>query len=303
MKSTKYNTDRLKEKASSPTKRLDEKDFIIQSYKFRIQLEGELLSQTITKLRQLQHELEKKNEELSKVDQLKSQFVANVSHEFKNPLAIIKESLGIVIDGILGKINPKQEKVLKSGKNSIERLIRLVTNLLNISMIESGKTEMKREEFDVASLVDETLRIYERDISKKQITLKEDISQDIGLMWADKDKLSQVIINLLSNAIRYTPNKGIIAIKLDGSEKEIHFEISDTGPGIPKEDYGKVFDKFERINAEKQEGTGLGLPIAKDIVELHKGKVWVESEIGKGSRFIFVLPRDLRDKNRPGQKI
>ena len=110
-------------------------------------------------------------------------------------------------------------------------------------------------------------------------------------MWADKDKLTQVVINLLSNAIKYTPDKGNVAVKLEGSEKEIQFEISDTGAGIPKEDYGKIFDKFERITAEKQEGTGLGLPIARDIVELHRGKIWVESELGKGSKFIFTLPK------------
>lgn len=248
--------------------------------------------------RRLLQELKEANKRLRKLDQLKSQFVANVSHEFKNPLTAIKESLGIILDGLIGKISPEQKNMLKAGKNNVERLIRLVTDLLDVSKIESGKIEMKREQFDVASLVDEILRTYERDISKKQITLKKNISQDIGLMWADKDKLTQVVINLLSNAIKYTPDKGSVAIKLEGSEKEIQLEISDTGPGIPKEDYGKIFDKFERITAEKQEGTGLGLPIAKDIVELHKGRIWLESEVGKGSRFIFILPRDLRKSDR-----
>ena len=114
------------------------------------------------------------------------------------------------------------------------------------------------------------------------------------MLWADKDKVTQVIVNILSNAIKYTPSGGTIAIKLLGTDNEMRFEISDTGPGIAREDIDKLFNKFERIFAEKHEGTGLGLSIAKDIVKLHKGKIWVESEIDKGSRFIFTFPRDFK---------
>ena len=115
-----------------------------------------------------------------------------------------------------------------------------------------------------------------------------------GVIWGDRDKVTEVIINLLNNAIKYTPEKGSIVVRIDGDDKEIRFEVYDSGPGIAKEDFEKIFDKFERVTVEKQEGTGLGLSIAKDIVGLHKGRIWVESEIGKGSKFIFVLPRDLR---------
>jgi len=154
--------------------------------------------------------------------------------------------------------------------------------------------EMKREEIDLVSLVNGIVSQYEGEISKKKQAFKKDIPQKLGSIWADKDKLTEVIINLLSNAIKYTPSGGNITVKLEEKEKEVRFEISDTGPGIPKEHFQSVFDKFERITAEKEEGTGLGLPIAKDIIELHKGKIWVESESGKGSKFIFVLPRDFR---------
>ncbi|MFH1304935.1 MAG: HAMP domain-containing sensor histidine kinase [Candidatus Omnitrophota bacterium] len=252
------------------------------------------LQKTTEALKALYKELDKKNEELKRFDQLKSQFVANVSHELKNPLSTIKESLAIILDGLMGKINPEQESMLKIGKNNVERLIRLVTDMLDLSKIEAGKMEIKREEIDIAALVNEVLANHERDFSRKQITLEKDIPQNTGLMWADRDKLSEVVINLLSNAIKYTPEKENVSVRLTSTEKEIRFEIADTGPGIPKKDFGKIFDKFERITTEKQEGTGLGLPIAKDIVELHKGKIWVESEAGKGSKFIFVLPRSLR---------
>lgn len=243
----------------------------------------------------LYKELEKKNEKLKKFDQLKSQFVGDVSHEFRNPLAVIKESIELVLNGEAGEISPKQKKILGLGKKTLDRLIRLVADLLDLSKIEKGRLELKKEKIDVPLIIDEILTTYERELSKKQITLKKDISQDIGSLWADRDKLSEVLINLLNNAIKYTPNKGGINIKLVGTKKEVCFEISDTGPGIPREYCQKIFDKFERITTEKQEGTGLGLPIAKEIVELHGGRIWVESEVGKGSKFIFVLPKDLRE--------
>jgi len=244
--------------------------------------------------RRLLQELKSANEKLKELDKRKSAFVANVSHEFKNPLTTIKESLSLVVDGAAGEINSKQKKVLTTGKDNIERLLRLVMDLLDLSKIESGKMEMKREEIDLVSLVNGIVSQYEGEISKKKQAFKKDIPQKLGSIWADKDKLTEVIINLLSNAIKYTPSGGNITVKLEEKEKEVRFEISDTGPGIPKEHFQSVFDKFERITAEKEEGTGLGLPIAKDIIELHKGKIWVESESGKGSKFIFVLPRDFR---------
>lgn len=244
--------------------------------------------------KRLLKELKEANEKLKKMDKRKSIFVANVSHEFRSPLTIIREALSLVLDGTLGEIRLEQKKMLETGRNNIDRLIRLVTDLLDIAKIESGKIEMKRQEVDISSLAEEIITGYKEELLKKQINFIKNISSLAGVIWADRDKLTEVIINLLNNAIKYTQEKGNIGIKIDGDDKEIRFEVYDSGPGIAKEYFEKIFDKFERITAEKQEGTGLGLPIAKDIVELHKGRIWVESEIGKGSRFIFTLPRDLR---------
>lgn len=232
--------------------------------------------------------------ERKRADEEKSAFVANVSHEFRNPLGVILESLTMIVDGIFGKINEKQKEFLEVGKRNIERLLRLVNDLLDISKIEAGKMELREENIDIMKLVNDIFLAYEMEMSKKNISLKKNIGSGIGSVWGDRDKLSEVIINLLNNAIKYTPPKGSITFGLEGAEKEVRFEISDTGPGIPKEYYDKVFDKFERILTEKKEGTGLGLPIAKDIVGLHKGKIWVESELGRGSKFSFILPRDFR---------
>ena len=250
---------------------------------------GELLARIKSLLR-----IKFLHDEAEETNKRKLDFVANVSHEFKNPLGIINEAIALAIDGLFGKVSAEQIKALKVAKGNIERLIRLTTNLLDISAMESGAVELKREKVEAGLLIDEIVANNNMEISKKQLTVKKTIPKDIGLLWADKDKVTQVIVNILSNAIKYTPSGGNIAIKLSGTDNEMRFEISDTGAGIAKEDIDKLFNKFERIFAEKQEGTGLGLSIARDIVELHNGKIWVESEIGSGSKFIFTLPRDFK---------
>ena len=230
------------------------------------------------------------------LNDLKSAFVADASHELKSPLSIIREIHNLILDGLVGDVEPKQRELLERGKKSVERLIRLITNLLDVSKIEAGKMAVLMAKVDVASLVIGILKDYGMVISKKQLVLKTDIQKDVGFLWGDKDKLEQVITNLLSNAIKYSPSSGDIAIKVTGTDSEIRFEVSDTGPGIAKSDVDKLFNKYERIVAEKQEGTGLGLSIAKSIIELHNGRLWVESAIGKGSKFIFTLPRRLEGK-------
>ena len=252
------------------------------------------LEKTNEAIKVLYKELETKNKELQRLNEMKSNFVSQVSHEFKNPLHIIRESFNIVLDGTMGAIRPKQAKFLESGKRNAERLIRLVTNLLDISSIEAGKIKMGREEVDLESLCIETVETYQSQFDRKGIILKTDIAKDTGIIWGDTDRLSQVVINLLTNAMKYTPAKGSVTLRLMGDEKEMRLEIIDTGPGIPEEYTKKIFDKFERITVEKEEGTGLGLPIAQDIVMLHHGQIWIESEEGKGSKFIVILPRDLR---------
>ena len=252
------------------------------------------VKEDITERKRLENELLLANDRLKELDKRKSAFVANVSHELKNPLAIIRESMALILDEAIGEVNPKQKEILEMGKRGTDRLIRLVSDLLDLAKIEAGKMELKREEIDLRVLVEEVLKNYEREISKKQLFLQKEIQSSTGLSWGDHDKLAEVIINLLSNAIKYTPKGGNIVVKLEGNEKEIRFEIADTGPGIPEDYQEKVFDKFTRIIVEKQEGTGLGLPIAKEIIELHEGKMWIENKMGKGSRFIFTIPRDFR---------
>ncbi|PIP68587.1 MAG: hypothetical protein COW92_00400 [Candidatus Omnitrophica bacterium CG22_combo_CG10-13_8_21_14_all_43_16] len=236
-------------------------------------------------------ELEAANRKLQQLDKIKSDFVANVAHEFRTPLTIIKGNIDLVNKGGLGSVAPSQKEMLEGAINIVNRLARLVNDLLDISKIESGKMELKKEAVDINKTIEENLVIFDKIIKDKKQKIEKSLAGDLPKISADRDKATQVFVNLLSNAIKYTPESGTIIIKTVNLETEIMVEISDTGEGMAQEDMDKIFDKFTRVTAEKKEGTGLGLPIAKDIVSLHKGRIWVKSELGKGSQFYFTLPK------------
>jgi len=239
----------------------------------------------------LYKELEIKNEELKKLDALKTQFVSNVSHEFRSPLAIIREALALISDGTLGDVEPKQRNMLDISIETVERLSRLVNDMLDIARIESGKVELKKESVDIVFLTDEIIKAYAVTMSKRGITVAKEYTIENGVIEADRDKISEVFINILHNAIKYTPDAGVIRVVIDGSDARVRVAITDSGPGIPEEYLDSIFDKFVRITSEKQEGTGLGLPIANDIVRLHKGSMAVASKPDQGATFSFTLPR------------
>ncbi|MDP8229930.1 MAG: ATP-binding protein [Candidatus Gorgyraea atricola] len=236
-------------------------------------------------------ELEAANRKLKELDRIKSDFVANVAHEFRTPLTIIKGNTDLVIKGGLGKVTPEQKDMLDGAVNIANRLSRLVNDLLDISKIESGKMKLKKGNLNINKIIEENLAVFSKIMKDKKQTLNKDLARDMPGINADIDKTTQVFINLLSNAIKYSPEGGKITVKSTTLEKEIMVEVSDTGEGIAPENIDTVFDKFTRVTAEKKEGTGLGLPIAKDIVTLHNGRMWVKSELGKGSQFYFTLPK------------
>jgi len=163
-------------------------------------------------------------------------------------------------------------------------------DLLDLSRIEAGKMKLAKDRIDMKEIIGDVVKSFSAEILKKRMEVKTEIPAGAVTLTGDKDRLTQVVINLFSNALKYTPEGGLVRMKLLKRNGEIGIEIQDSGPGIAVEDREKVFDKFERLTAEKQEGTGLGLPIAKDIIVLHGGKIWVESEPGSGSKFIVSLP-------------
>ena len=254
---------------------------------FRAKSERERLQKEIALKKE---ELEKINGQLMKLDRMKSDFVANVVHELRTPLAIIKGNLDNIDKGFAGEVQPQQKEILGDVFRVINRLYRLVNDLLDLSSIESGKMELNKESLDIVTLAKEAVKTFETLASSKKIGLVKEFPDKKIDVNADKDKLTQVFINLIGNAVKFTDN-GNVTVKIIDLQKEVEVEIQDTGPGIPYDQADKIFDKFVRVVAEKKEGTGLGLPIAKDIIVLHKGRIRVESESGKGARFIFVIPK------------
>ena len=227
------------------------------------------------------------------IDALKSEFVSTVSHELRTPLSITKEGVSLVLDGIPGKINPQQRKILLTSRDNMDRLARIINNLLDISKIESGKIELKREPVDINELARKTAANFELRLGEKGLGLKLKLPDKPIIAYVDPDKIVQVLTNLIGNAYKFT-QKGGIEISCSEKEDRIECSVSDTGAGISADDLPRVFEKFQqfsRIDGAGEKGTGLGLSIAKALVELHKGQMKVESSLGKGSVFSFYLPK------------
>jgi len=227
---------------------------------------------------------------LKELDERKNAFVANVAHEFRSPLAIISAYLSAIETGVYGPVAASQKPAIESSLQTVNRLTRLVNDLLDLSKIEAGKMELRREKIDMPALLDEVLKAYALPLQNKKIELRKEVARPLSSLQGDKDRLMQVVINLVYNAIKFVPEGSRITLRLSEEGQNLRLEVEDNGPGIAGPDLEKIFDKFERLSADKKEGTGLGLPISKDIVKLHKGRIWVESETGKGSKFVVLLP-------------
>ena len=230
--------------------------------------------------------------EIEKLSELKSDFVSQVSHELRTPLTSVKGATKLILRGSTGTINEKQTKLLKIMSEDTDRLINLINDLLDISKLESGKIKMKKEDFDLSDVLHQCVETVQSLAKDKNHKVSEKFNSSLKVN-ADKDRIKQVVINLLSNAIKFTPSEGqieIFARQVNGLSEVC---VKDSGMGVPKEFLTKLFEKFQRadnsMTAEVQ-GTGLGLAICKKIVEDHGGKIWVESEIDKGSSFFFTLP-------------
>ncbi|MFH1968824.1 MAG: ATP-binding protein [Verrucomicrobiota bacterium] len=231
---------------------------------------------------------------MKEVEQLKSDFVANVSHELRSPLAAIQKNLGIILDQTAGAINVNQKEFLSLAKDNVERLTRLINDLLDLSKIEAGKMELKKTRTDLKALARNAVAAFTGWFREKGITARLDAPNTPLDLDVDADKITQVMNNLLSNALKFTPPKGEIRIALNAAVGPIEVSVPDTGIGIAPQDMQRIFNKFEQVSANHPvgaNGTGLGLPLAKQIVEKHGGCMRVTSEIGKGSTFSFTLPR------------
>lgn len=231
---------------------------------------------------------------LKELDKMKSDFVSNVSHELRTPLTSIKGSVDNMLDGITGPLSEKQMRYLTRIKSNADRLARLINDILDLSKIEAGKIDLRPASLSLLSLTQEVTESVRPVAAEKLISLEVATPDPHITAWADRDKVTQVLMNLISNAVKFSPSHGKVTVAIQrNGDQWVQISVIDTGPGIAPEEAGKIFDKFYQIaHADKQKtrGTGLGLAISRSLVELHGGKIWVETEVGKGSAFSFTLP-------------
>ncbi|MDE0504866.1 MAG: GAF domain-containing sensor histidine kinase, partial [Candidatus Poribacteria bacterium] len=239
--------------------------------------------------------LKDSHDQLMQLDRLKTQFLDNVSHELRTPLTHIKGFVDNMLDGVGGGISEKQKDYLLRVEENCDRLIRLINDLLDLSRAESGKMTLQLEPHRLFPILEEAVDGMRAPATQKEICIRLDCPQDV-FAFVDTDKMKQILTNLLDNAVKYTGQGGHIQVGVTVlSQKEIQVCIEDTGAGIPDADVNLIFDRFHRASDSKGGavgGIGLGLPIVKNLVELHGGRIWAESEIDKGSRFYLTIKRD-----------
>jgi len=226
---------------------------------------------------------------LKELDRIKSEFVSIVSHDVRTPLTTIRGYVSLLPR--VGPLNPRQQEFVEKVERAMQTIVELLNNLLDLSRLESGHV-LSMEPCSIAEILNEAAQIIRPQAEGKQQALILDIPPDLPTIHGDRRRLEQVFLNLLSNAVKYTPPGGRITLRAREQDGHIAVQVSDTGVGIPPQDLPHIFSKFYRVQREGEaaEGTGLGLAIVKSIVERHGGRVWAESEVGKGSTFTVLLP-------------
>lgn len=229
---------------------------------------------------------------LKELERIRQDFVANVSHELRTPLTTIKGYAETLLEGAM-----KEEvafQFVQVIKRHTDRLTKIVEDLLTLSKIESKECQLKMEVFSLRDLIDDAIGFVKEPAEKKKIFISQNEIPSFLTLKADRNYLEQVLINLLDNAIKYTPEGGRITISaIENDSEEIQFSVGDNGIGIPKEDLPRIFERFYRVDKGRSQelgGTGLGLSIVKHLVQAHGGRIWVESRLGEGSTFYFTLP-------------
>ena len=233
-------------------------------------------------------------EEVKKVSKRKSDFISSVSHELRTPLTSVKGYASILLAGKLGAIPEEVKERLEKINRHSDELVHMVNDLLDISRIESGRVTMKQEPQNLIGIVGQATDLLSVQAKDKEINLVVDIPADANSVYVDRNQIERVFINLIANAMKFTPLKGRISIRAHKKGTFVQVDINDTGCGIPKEAQDKIFEEFYRVdNAINQEvkGTGLGLALVKHIIEAHTGKISVDSQPGRGSTFTFTLPQ------------
>jgi signal transduction histidine kinase len=233
------------------------------------------------------------NQKLEAASRHKSAFLASMSHELRTPLNSIIGFSELLQERLFGELNEKQAEYVDDILTSGRHLLSLINEILDLSKVEAGRMELEPTTFDLPLAIDNARTFVREKAAKHGIALDIDVDERLGSYTGDERKIKQILLNLLSNAVKFTPPGGRIDINAKQANAAVEISVTDTGIGIAKEDQPKIFEEFCQVGSDsskKVEGTGLGLTLAKKFVELHGGKIWVESDVGKGSKFTFTLP-------------
>ncbi|PIQ83133.1 MAG: hypothetical protein COV75_08965 [Candidatus Omnitrophica bacterium CG11_big_fil_rev_8_21_14_0_20_63_9] len=229
------------------------------------------------------------NQTLRRMYDQQAAFVGNVAHEFRAPLAVMKGALDNLADGLHGSLSSDQAEPVTMSQREASRLARLVNDLLDVTRIEAGRLRLSQQSVVLQELLTSVAQMFSGPIRERGLHVTIDMPEQPVTIIGDRDRLKQVFVNLMGNAVKFT-KQGTISVRLTQDHAIAQIEIEDTGPGIAEADLERIFDKFERVGDQSEEGSGLGLPIAKDLIQLHHGIIVAESHLGKGSRFIVTLP-------------
>jgi signal transduction histidine kinase len=254
---------------------------------------SQALEEKSLSLEKATNELREANDKLKSLDRLKDDFMSSVTHELRTPLTSIRAFAELMRDD--ENMDPAQRQTfLGIIVAETERLTRLVNQVLDMAKIEAGAAEWNNAEVDLAHLLGQAASSMAETFRERGVRLDLVLPESAEHVWADADRLMQVVLNLLSNAAKYAPrNEGVVRLVLEQSANELLVSVSDNGPGIPADQQGKVFEKFRQVEGDahyRPGGTGLGLPISRQIVEHLGGRLWLESQPGAGARFVFALP-------------
>jgi signal transduction histidine kinase len=230
--------------------------------------------------------------ELETASRHKSEFLANMSHELRTPLNAIIGFSQVLQQRLFGEVNEKQDEYLGDILSSGHHLLSLINEVLDLSKVEAGQVELEVAAFSLREALERGVVMVRERATKNGVQLSLEVTPDVDIVRGDERRLRQIVFNLLSNAVKFTPPGGSVAVATARVDGEVQVSVTDTGPGVPTDDQERIFEEFQQtaIGISQREGTGLGLALSKRLVELHGGRIWVESELGHGSRFVFTLP-------------
>ena len=270
----------------------DDLNRMAASLQASVQVLEEKVEERTRELQQALAELSRKGRQLEVASEHKSEFLANMSHELRTPLNAIIGFSQVLRKRMFGEINAKQEEYLDDILSSGNHLLDLINDVLDLAKVEAGQVELDVATFSLREALERGVVMVREPAVKKGVRLSLVLAPDVDLVDGDERRLRQVVYNVLSNAVKFTPGGGCIDVASSRVNGEARVTVTDTGPGIAPEDHERIFEEFQQtdVGVDQREGTGLGLALSKRLVELHGGRIWVESEPGHGSRFVFTLP-------------